>query len=418
MLESGVGKRIIVKKSDLTDGVIVFMICYFDCCNGVAGDMLVASLVDAGASWEELGRMLGELHLHGYRLELSDVSRAGIGAKYFKVHLEESHHHHHRHLGDILEMIRQARLPEEVKSRSEKVFLRLGEAEAAVHQCAIEKVHFHEVGAVDSIVDIVGSCICLHLLKVDRLYFSRIAVGSGQIKGSHGVLPVPAPATSRLLVGYEVFTGERTGELATPTGVAILTGLGSQKTGVPELKLSAVGYGAGTRDDAGHPNVVRAMLGESEEGMGETDEVSVIRFNVDDMTGEHLGWVAEQLMARGALDVGLIPMGMKKGRPGPLVEVLCVEEKTAELGKFILTQCTSFGVRVSREKRYKLGREFVEVEWPEGTVRVKVGYYQDQAVQISPEYEDCRKIAEKTGRNFREIYSQAAETARGMGRRL
>ncbi len=390
------------------------MIAYFDCTNGVAGDMLVASLLGAGASWTKFQSMLSGLKVHGYSLELSDVKRAGIGAKHFNVVLEHAHHHHHRDLGTILQMIQGAALPARVIERACRVFTRLGEAEAEVHQCDIAKVHFHEVGAIDAIVDIVGACICLELLDVDTVFYSRIAVGSGQVKGAHGVLPVPAPATARLLLGSEFFSGDRTGELATPTGAAILTALGTQQVYLPELRLKTIGYGAGTRDDAGQPNVVRVFVGNEGHQLGQTDEVTVIDFNVDNMTGEHLGWLTEQLMTRGALDVGQIPMSMKKSRPATLVEVIAEPARTDELVRFILTQSTSFGVRTRQEKRHKLGREFVDVDLPGGRVRVKVGYLDGRAVQISPEYEDCRTITEKTGNNFRQVYAQAAERARQL----
>lgn len=427
------------------------MIAYFDCSNGMAGDMIVASLIDAGADFEMIRQMLGELHLEGYTLELEPVRRGGIGARYFRVNLgqepphehshphqhgaqehshphkhepehtqdHESHQHthsrphEHRDLNAIIDMIQRANLPERVKTRAIHIFNRLGYAEAHVHGCEISQVHFHEVGAVDAIVDIVGACIALELLKVETLYFSKVAVGSGQVTGSHGVLPIPAPATAKLLEGCVIDSGGRSGELATPTGAAILTTLGEQKVFMPELNLKTIGYGAGTRDDAHHPNVLRVMLAEeSPAGQTQVDEVTALIFGVDDITGEHLGYLSEQLMSRGALDVAQIPMYMKKGRSAVRVEVLAGAEKVDELIEYILTQGTTFGLRIDRHQRVKLSRDFVAVILPEGKIRIKLGMLGGKVVQIAPEYEDCRNAAERSGRNFRDIYLRASEQAR------
>jgi len=290
--------------------------------------------------------------------------------------------------------------------------MRLGEAEAKVHGCSVAEVHFHEVGAVDAIVDIVGACICLDLLKADAVLYSTVAVGSGQVKVAHGTLPVPAPATAELLMGRQITAGNRTGELATPTGAAIWTALGTQEVRLPELQLQAVGYGAGTRDDPDHPNVLRVLVGRRETQKAETDEIAVLHFNVDDITAEHLGWLAERILANGALDVVQIPAFMKKNRAAAVVQVLAPVAKEAELAEFILTQSTSFGLRIAREKRCKLAREFLVVVLPEGKVRVKLGYHAGKLVQIAPEFEDCRKIAERTGVNYRQLYARAAELAR------
>jgi pyridinium-3,5-bisthiocarboxylic acid mononucleotide nickel chelatase len=387
------------------------MIAYFDCTNGVAGDMLVAALVDAGVPWPELQEQLAGLNLPGYTLTLADVTRSGIKAKHFQVALDH-HHHHHRGLNDITQIIQNASLPAQVKANAVKVFTTLAQAEAHVHNCPIADVHFHEVGAVDSIVDIVGTCIGLELLGIKTIHFSKIAVGAGHVKSAHGLLPVPAPATAKLLENQIIHAGDRTGELATPTGAALLTALGSQRLDLPELALKAIGYGAGTRDDPSHPNVVRVFLGRIESQAAQTDEISVISFNVDDITAEHLAFVADQLFAKGALDVLQIPAFMKKGRSATLVQVLSPLEKEKDLVEFILTQSTSFGLRLTHEKRYKLARDFIVIVLPEGKVRVKLGYLGEKLVQISPEFEDCRKIAERTGLNFRHLYARATELAR------
>jgi uncharacterized protein (TIGR00299 family) protein len=403
------------------------MITYFDCGNGMAGDMIVASLLDVGADFERFKQMLGELKLDGYTIELSQVRRGGLRARHFCVKLEGHHHkhphdhdqgsaehshHEHRNLGEIIDIITRANLPERVKTRAIKIFNRLGYAEASVHGCEISQVHFHEVGAVDAIVDIVGACIAFELLDVETIYFSKVALGSGQVTGSHGVLPVPAPATAKLLEGCIIDSGERTGELATPTGAAILTTLGEQKVFMPELNLKTIGYGAGTRDDAHHPNVLRVMLAEENLiGHMQVDEVTTLVFGVDDITGEHLGYLAEQLMSRGALDVAQVPMYMKKGRSAVRVEVLTTAAKVDALIEYILAQGTTFGLRIDRHQRVKLSREFVAVILPEGKIRVKLGMLGGRVVQISPEYDDCRDAAIRSGKNFREIYLRATEQA-------
>ncbi len=387
------------------------MIAYFDCTSGVAGDMIVAALIDAGASFDELKKQLAVLTLSGYTINVTDVTRAGLKARHFQVNLEH-HHHHHRGLNDITQIIQNAGLPDQVKANAVKVFTTLAEAEAHVHNCPINDVHFHEVGAVDSIVDIVGACIGLELLGAKKVQFSKIAVGSGQIKSAHGTLPVPAPATAKLLENQVIYSGDRAGELATPTGAAILTALGTQLLEIPELKLKSIGYGAGTKDDPHHPNVVRVFLGQSESHAAQVDEVAVISFNVDDITPEHLAFVVDELPAKGALDVAQIPIFMKKGRSATMVQVLAPINREKDLVEFILTQSTSFGLRLTHEKRYKLARDFIVIVLPEGKVRVKLGYFGEKLVQISPEFEDCRKIAERTGLNFRHLYARATELAR------
>jgi uncharacterized protein (TIGR00299 family) protein len=387
------------------------MIAYFDCTSGVAGDMIVAALINAGASFDELKKQLAGLNLSGYTINAADVTRAGLKAKHFQVTLEH-HHHHHRGLNDITQIIQNAGLSDQVKTNAVKVFTTLAQAEAHVHNCPINDVHFHEVGAVDAIVDIVGACIGMELLGIKTVQFSKIAVGSGQVKSAHGMLPVPAPATAKLLENQVIYSGDRTGELATPTGAAILTALGAQLPQMPELKLKAVGCGAGSKDDPHHPNVVRVFLGQSETQAAQTDEVTVISFNVDDITSEHLAYAVDQLLSRGALDVIQIPAFMKKGRSATLVQILAPLGKENDLVEFILTQSTSFGLRLTHEKRYKLARDFIVIVLPEGKVRVKLGYCGEKLVQISPEFEDCRKIAERTGQNFRHLYARATELAR------
>ncbi len=388
------------------------MLAYFDCTNGVAGDMIVASLIDAGACWDSVSAGLAKLNLPGYRLNLAEVRRGGIRAKQFQV-IMDHHEHHHRNLADITTLIQNAPLSDIVKHRAVRIFTRLAHAEASVHQCTINEVHFHEVGAVDAIVDIVGSCIAMDLLNINQFYYSKIAVGSGYIKAAHGTLPVPAPATSKLLEGSTIESGGREGELATPTGAAVLTTLGSQRTELPEMRLKTVGYGAGSRDIPDHPNILRVFLAEEADAShAQTDEVAVLTFSLDNITGEHLGFLAERLLAAGALDVVQFPIYMKKGRSATSVEVLAEPCNVDSLVELILTQGTTFGLRVGRQQRFKLARDMIAVILPEGKIRVKLGYLGQKLVQINPEFEDCRKASDRTGTNFRQIWARAAEQAR------
>ena len=399
------------------------MIAYFDCRNGAAGDMIVASLVDAGADWHRFCEMMSGLHVDGYRIEISDVKRAGLRARYFLVKLDENQephehgaapgHHLHRDLQSIVDLVHRAKLPGRVKERAVKIFTRLAVAEAHVHGSEISEVHFHEVGALDAIVDIVGACVALELLNIRQIYFSKVAVGSGHVDSSHGVLSIPAPATAALLEGQVVESGNRDFELTTPTGAAILTTLGQQRVHMPEFALTKCGYGAGTKDDPRFPNVLRVMVGEAMEvGKSRVDQVAVMTFGGDDMTGEHFGYLAEKLMKKGALDVAQLPMVMKKGRPAIRIEVIAEPDKVDELAEEILTHSTTFGMRISYQQRLKLEREFLVVILPEGKIRVKLGKLAGIVVQISPEYEDCRSAAERSNGDFGRIYSRAAELAR------
>ncbi len=388
------------------------MIAYFDCTRGIAGDMIIAALLDAGVDGDQLIRELEKLNLADYRVEISDTARCHIHSKQFKV-IVTGEQKEHRHLGRIIDIIEKSELSETVKSRACAVFERLGRAEAQVHNIDISKVHFHEVGAIDSIIDIVGACICFELMGIDEIFYSKIAVGSGTVKCAHGILPVPAPATVKLLEGKRVYAGPGDGELTTPTGSAIITTVGTQKIDLPELELSAVGYGAGSRDSAEYPNVLRVFIGnKNTDNRLETDEISVISFNIDDSTAEHTGLLVEQLLASGVLDVIQVPAYMKKSRAGIKIEVLTKIADEHKIAEMILSQGTSFGVRISHQYRYKLKRKIVRIELPEGNVSVKLGLLGEKLVQIAPEFEDCKRIAEINGRNFREVYACALELAR------
>jgi len=374
-------------------------ICYLDAFSGLSGDMLVGALADAGASTAALAAGLNSLGTGaGFRFE--KTKRRGITATKFHVDCEPSHHH--RHLPHILEMIGRAGLSARVKRDAEAVFRRLGEAEARVHGIAVEKVHFHEVGAVDSIADIVGACMGFDLLGVDEIRCSAVNVGSGTVTADHGVMPVPAPATAALLEGRPVYSRGPAVELTTPTGAAIATALASDFGVLPPMKLRATGYGAGTRDFEEHANVLRVLIGEAS-GAAEATTVSVIEANIDDSTPEVLGFAMERLLNAGALDVTFAPVVMKKSRPGTLVTVVSRPEAREEMARLLFEETTTLGVRMYDAERRVQARESEEIETPHGRVRMKVS----REGNFAPEYEDCRRLALERGVPLKEILAEA-----------
>jgi len=388
------------------------MLAYFDCFSGLAGDMIVAALLDAGADWDELRKGLSQLKLPGFEVHRGTVKRAGLRACLFSVDAPPTDEH--RSLPDILSIIETSQLSDTVKANASKIFHNLATAEAKVHDCETSRVHFHEVGAVDAIIDIVGACICLELLGISDLYFPPVPVGSGTVQTSHGLLPIPAPGTLELLRGYKLYCGGE-GELTTPTGAAIVTGLGAQVSDLPELTVRSVGYGAGGRDDKHRPNVLRVIIGEPVSSIkAELDQVCMLSCQIDDMTGEELAFLAERLRSEGALDVFYIPIYMKKDRPAVMLEVTVDVGDADRMTECVLRESTTFGVRRSLVGRYKLGREIVEVDLPAGGVKVKLGYIGEEVVKVNPEYEDCRRLALGSGKDLREIYAEASAEARRM----
>lgn len=288
-------------------------ICYLDAFSGISGDMTVGALADAGADSAALSAALAALGT-GATFEFEKTARGGIGATKFHVREPEQHHHHHRHLAHVLELIDRAGLPARVKQNASAVFRKLGEAEARVHQVPLEKVHFHEVGAVDSISDIVGACLGFELLGIEEIHCSAVNVGSGTVETEHGVLPVPAPATAALLEGKPIHAHGPAKELTTPTGAAIAATLASQFGALPAMRIAQIGYGAGGHDFPTQSNVLRVLIGEKT-GASEAATISVIEANIDDSSPEVLGFALERLLAAGALDATLTPLSMKKSRP-------------------------------------------------------------------------------------------------------
>jgi pyridinium-3,5-bisthiocarboxylic acid mononucleotide nickel chelatase len=365
----------------------------------LAGDMLVGALADAGANRDTISRALNSFAL-GATFEWERVHRRGITATKFRVKVNETPKH--RHLSGILKMIASADLPEAAKKRAAEVFRVLGEAEAAVHGVDIEKVHFHEVGAVDSICDIVGISLALDLLGIGRIICSPINVGSGTVNTEHGILPVPAPATARLLQGKPVYARGPALELTTPTGAATVAALATSFGAMPPMRVDAIGYGAGDHDFKEHANVVRVMIGQPS-GASESTSVAVIEANIDDASPQLIGYAVDLMLQAGALDAVVIPAQMKKGRPGVLIQVITEVEKREVLAAILFRETTTLGIRFHTAERRVQTREWIEVQTPHGIVRVKAGEH-----GFAPEYEDARKIAELTGIPLKQVLAEAA----------
>jgi uncharacterized protein (TIGR00299 family) protein len=374
-------------------------ICYIDAFSGLAGDMLVGALADAGADRAAISRALDSFAI-GAAISWDRVQRRGVSAVKFRVGVSESPKH--RHLSGILKLIHTAELPANVKSRAEQVFRALGQAEAAVHGVDIEKVHFHEVGAVDSICDIVGICLALDLLGVERICCSPINVGSGTVNTEHGVLPVPAPATAKLLEGKPIYSRGPAVELTTPTGAAVVSALVADFGAMPPMSVLSIGYGAGDHDFTEHANVVRVMIGRTS-AASEATTVTVIEANIDDASPQLIGYAMELMLEAGALDALIIPVQMKKGRPGVLIQVIAENEKREELATILFRETTTLGIRFYTAERRVQPREWVDVQTPHGIVRVKTGDH-----GFAPEYEDARKIASVSGIPLKQILAEAA----------
>lgn len=369
-------------------------ILYLDCYAGISGDMTVGALLDLGVPLEYLRTELNKLGLPSgsFELTVSRTERRHIPALKFDVAVHD--HHTHRHYAAIDAMIAGCSLAEPVRNRAGAIFRRLAEAEAKVHGVAVEEVHFHEVGAVDSIVDIVGAAICLEFLGVEAVYASALPLGSGFVETAHGRLPVPAPATAELLRGLPVHGECGAGERVTPTGAAIVAALAVGFGAQPAMLLDRLGSGAGGKDFPDCPNILRAFLGRSAEEDASADAVIVVEANIDDSTPELLGYAMERLFEAGALDVFFTPIQMKKNRPGVMVSFLCTPPQLERLAGLLLTETSAIGLRSYRADRIILRREIVDVQTGFGPVRFKQIFDSSGAVMRStPEYEDCRRIA-------------------------
>jgi uncharacterized protein (TIGR00299 family) protein len=377
----------------------VSITCYLDAFSGISGDMLVGALADAGANHETIVDAITSLET-GAVVSFERVKRCGIGATKYHVQVPETHAH--RHLSHIVKMIEQASLSDRARHDAIAVFRKLGEAEAQVHQIPIEKVHFHEVGAADSIADIVGTAVALDLLQIDTIVCSPLNVGSGTVKTEHGILPVPAPATALLLVNAPVYSRGPQFELTTPTGAAVAATLAKSFGVLPSMKIARTGYGAGGHDFTEHANVLRVILGESNSA-DEALAVAVIEANIDDLNPQVLAYATERLLEAGALDVTLQPLSMKKGRPGSLLRVVAKPEHREALAQLIFAETSTLGLRMYAAERRVQSRTWAEVETRYGKVRIKVG----SEGSYAPEYEDCRKLAVASGVALKHIIAEA-----------
>lgn len=406
-------------------------LAYFDCPSGAAGDMILGALVDAGVPFEKLESELAGLALAGYRLERSEVMKAGFRATKVHVHLDgyeegpgyfrrlpepEGQHEHspagHRGLGEILGILERSRLTPVVRDMASRVFRRLAEAEARVHGTTPERVQFHDVGAIDAIVDVTGSCIGLHLLGVDAVHFGTLPVGGGFVQGPHGRIPVPAPAVAELLKGFPTLDNGIRRELVTPTGAAILTTLAVGSGAMPPMRVTAVGYGAGTLD-LETPNVLRVFLGEAT-AAAPTETIVQVETTVDDMSPQLYEPLLERLLESGALDAWLTPVIMKRSRPGVVLTALSEPGRVADLSRLLFEESSTIGVRWTAYQRARLDREMVRLETAHGPVTFKVSRLDGRVITVTPEFEEIRRIARDRGLAVREVLEQA----RTEGRRL
>jgi hypothetical protein len=376
-------------------------VAYLDCFSGVSGDMLLGAMLDAGLPLDDLRATLSGLPLDGWSLSATKVKRAGIAATHAVVDVSDEQPT--RTLEDILRIVADARLPDADKERAAAVFRRLAEAEAKVHGETVAAVHLHDVGAVDAIVDVVGSVAGLRMLGAELLCCSPLPLGSGEVRGPHGVLPVPAPATLEIVsnAGAPIRSSDAPGELVTPTGAAIVTTLATFER--PEMTVEQVGYGAGTRDPEGRPNVLRLWLGDADTGRG-TRPMLLLETNIDDMTPEMLAYAQAKLIAEGAADAWLSPVTMKKGRAAVVLSVLCHEADEERIARLLLRETSTLGVRVRPVHRWEAEREVLEFESSLGHASVKVKRLPGEPPRYAPEYESARALAESSGLPIAEVY--------------
>jgi len=425
-------------------------VLYFDCFSGISGDMALGALLDAGLPLAELTRALGSLALGDGHVHATKVLRTGVSATKFSVHEHShdhasthshehpapgtlhgtqhevpstqhehhapgsrhlSHHHPHRSLPEIFRLIEQAALSVSARDRAKAMFQRLAEAEAAIHQMPVDRVHLHEVGALDSIIDIVGVVFAMEWMGAERIVCSPLNVGGGMVQSAHGLFPVPAPATVKLLGSTPIYSGAVQKELVTPTGALIASTYASAFGPIPAMTIERIGYGAGDRDDPTTPNVLRVLIGrEAEQSSGE--RVTVIECEIDDMNPQIFGHVMDKLYAAGALEVFYVPVQMKKNRPGTLLTVVASPEQRTQMTDIIFRETTTIGLRHVDVDRECLERRFVTVQTPVGAVRMKIASRLGQVMNAAPEFEDCAALAAGAGLSVKEVQALAVQAYR------
>jgi uncharacterized protein (TIGR00299 family) protein len=383
-------------------------IAYFDCFSGASGDMILGALIDAGLSPRLLRQELKKLHLSKVRLTVKRVLKGGISAT--RVVVEGNEKRSHRNLKEMVRIIDRSGLDAEVKSVSKRIFGKIASTEAGIHRTPAEEVHFHEVGGLDSVVDICGAVWGLRRMGIERIYVSRVNVGAGFVRCEHGVLPVPAPAALALMNGKPIYSTGVEKELLTPTGAALLSTLGTEFGLFPVMRVEKIGYGAG-RDDLPHPNVLRLMIGTGKETRGE-ERVMVVETNIDDMNPQFYDYIMEGLLKMGTKEVFLTPVLMKKGRPATLLTVICSSEKLPAVTGFLLKETTTIGLRWREDDRVTAEREIVSLRTKHGNIRFKVARWNGEVINVSPEYEDCKRKALGKGIPLKDVFEEAGKAAR------
>ncbi|MBU4362133.1 nickel pincer cofactor biosynthesis protein LarC [bacterium] len=389
-------------------------IAYFDCFSGISGDMTVGALLDAGLKIETLEKELKKLGLTGYQLEVNKVVKKGISATKFKVKIKEEGVE--RRFKDILTILEKSKLDEEIKKETKKIFFNIAQAESKIHQKDIDKIHFHEIGGLDSIIDIASAVIGIKTLGIEEIYSSALPVGKGFVKCAHGVMPVPAWATLELLKNIPTYSGGIESEMITPTGAAIIGTLAKSFGERPLMKIERIGYGAGEKEFS-IPNLLRVSIGEKilkDENLKDgyvSDEAVLIETNIDDMNPEFYDYIMDQLFSLGALDVFLTPIQMKKNRPAHMLSIIVYEQDLKEILEVLFSESTTLGVRIREIKRLRLAQQNFIAETKYGKIRVKVGIFKGEIKNIGPEYEDCKKIAEQHQVPLKEIYEEAKKVA-------
>ena len=381
-------------------------VAYLDCVAGLAGDMLLAALLDAGAELDSLRDVPRALGIEGIEIDVERVERQGIGALHLRIDAPDSENH--RHYSDIRDLVARAELPDRARARSLDAFRRLAEVEGGIHGVPPEEVHFHELGSLDTLVDICGVFVLLDELGVERVASSPLPFARGFVVAAHGVLPLPAPAALGLLEGAELVGVDTEAELVTPTGAAIAATAVDSWGALPPLTLERVGYGAGTKELADRPNVVRVVLGRESKRPA---PVVVLETNLDDLSPELVPDAIERCFEAGALDVWTVPVQMKKGRPGFVLAALARPEAQAAIARTLLEETSALGVRVSRLERYELDREERLVEVAGGSVRIKVGLLDGRVVNVAPEHDDCVSVAKASRRSVKSIWAEALARA-------
>ena len=387
-------------------------LAYFDCFSGISGDMTLGALVSLGVPPQWLQEQISRLPLDGFQIVAGNVTRHGIQA--VQVIVESSETHHHRDYNTIHGLIKASPYSERIKALALDIFDRIAGAESTIHGCPKEEIHFHEVGAVDALVDVLGTCLGLEYLGIDRVLASPLPLGKGFVRCQHGVLPVPAPAALEILKDIPVYGGDAAREVVTPTGAAIIAALAAGFGALPGVEIKAVGYGAGTHEDADRPNLLRIMLGRQSEVPAHVamEKLILIETTIDDMNPEIFGFLMDQLLADGALDVYWTPVQMKKNRPGTLVTVLCTPETKTAMIRRLFSETSTLGVRFHEVQRSALTRRAIEIETPYGRVAAKEVFNPDGSRRIIPEYEACRRIAEKQKLPLQQVYAAVQQSGR------